>query len=192
LVGGPIRYDQTHEDERENYRFCVTLAALAYKPQLEIESGLREVGYDGTNVLFLKDHLTACSGDDRALTGLGVGGLSSLCSRPPLRRRVNLFCRPYACARGSDRAAAAASSAVADSCLANSGSGRTLAPPWCGRRRRRRSRGWYGDVADTMAQTAARQGRVNAFAHPFARARAGRRQDGARAFGARRPAPIWR
>jgi hypothetical protein len=43
--------------------------------------------------------------------------------------RVNLFLGPYARARGADRAAAAASTAIADSVLANSGSGRTLEPP---------------------------------------------------------------
>src|ERR1700731_1282944 len=48
------------------------------------------------------------------------------------RGRVAHYLCPYARARGADRAAAAAaaaSTAVADSVLANSGSGRTLEPP---------------------------------------------------------------
>lgn len=50
----------TVEDARSSDVFCVFLASLAYKAQLEIEKELADAGYPGTNVIFFKGDLASC------------------------------------------------------------------------------------------------------------------------------------
>jgi hypothetical protein len=56
----PIKYDAAINSKSvANAYFAAVLASLAYKPQLVIESELRELGYPDTKVLFFRTALTS-------------------------------------------------------------------------------------------------------------------------------------
>lgn len=55
-----IRYDPDNPTVGGNAHFAATLAGLAYKSQLEIEKGLEEIGYPGTDVYFFRSNLLSC------------------------------------------------------------------------------------------------------------------------------------
>lgn len=56
----PINYDSKKDsDDRDNARFAVILAAMAYKSQPEIEQELELVGYASTNLLCFRTRLSS-------------------------------------------------------------------------------------------------------------------------------------
>ncbi|KXS31662.1 MAG: Lipase family protein [Candidatus Gallionella acididurans] len=55
-----ISFDLSNPDSRENANFAATLASLSYMTQSEIEVGLKNHGYMGTDVIFIKHHLLSC------------------------------------------------------------------------------------------------------------------------------------
>jgi hypothetical protein len=61
MVGvGKISFSSDDTRSPSNLLFAATLASLSYKPQLEIEAGLVEIGYSGTDVIFFKTDLISC------------------------------------------------------------------------------------------------------------------------------------
>ena len=54
------QFDPRNPSSVGNHHFYAVLAELAYKTQPEIEKGLSEAGYPGTDVVFIKGRLASC------------------------------------------------------------------------------------------------------------------------------------